>query len=285
MGLDPRMEQEGQIPKYLVDELIEPNKIILEFNKSLIEETCDLIPIIKPQIAFYEKYDALTSLKETIKYAHKNDLLVLLDSKRNDIGSTSNAYADSMFKIYGADACTLNAYLGIDCIKPFLEYKDKGLFILVKTSNPSSRDFQNLFSARLEDVPDTQHEIEMKSIKLERNYIHMAKLVNGWGSELPKFSEFHNLGVVVGATYPNELKVIKEIVKNSFVLIPGYGAQGAGASDVKYGFNAEGLGGIVNSSRGIMFAYKDKKYPEDKFGKAAREEILEMNALLNKERF
>ena len=169
MGLDPRMEQEGQIPKYLVDELIEPNKIILEFNKSLIEETCDLIPIIKPQIAFYEKYDALTSLKETIKYAHKNDLLVLLDSKRNDIGSTSNAYADSMFKIYGADACTLNAYLGIDCIKPFLEYKDKGLFILVKTSNPSSRDFQNLFSARLEDVPDTQYEIEMKSIKLERN--------------------------------------------------------------------------------------------------------------------
>lgn len=284
MGLDPRMEQKGQIPKYLVDELIEPNKIILEFNKSLIEKTCDLIPIIKPQIAFYEKYDALTALKETIKFAHKNDLLVLLDSKRNDIGSTSKAYADSTFKVYGADACTLNAYLGIDSIKPFLDYKEKGLFVLVKTSNPSSGDFQNLFSARLEDVPDTQHEIEMKSIKLERNYIHMAKLVYSWGRELSKFSEFHNLGVVVGATYPNELKVIKGIVKNSFVLIPGYGAQGAGANEVKYGFNAEGLGGVVNSSRGIIFAYQNKKYPEEKFGKAAREEIIEMNALINKER-
>ena len=284
MGLDPRMEQEGQIPKYLVDDLIEPNKVILEFNKSLIEETCDLIPIIKPQIAFYEKYDALTALKETIKYAHKNDLLVILDAKRNDIGSTSKAYADAMFKVYGADVCTLNAYLGIDCIKPFLEYKEKGLFVLVKTSNPSSDDFQNLFSARLEDVPDTEHEIEMDSIKLERNYIHMAKLVYSWGNDLQKFSEFHNLGVVVGATYPKELKIIKKIVKNSFVLIPGYGAQGAGAGDVRYGFNAEGLGGIVNSSRGIMFAYQNKKYPEEQFGKAAREEILEMNALINKNR-
>jgi len=284
LGLDPRMEQEGQIPRYLVDEFNDPNKIILEFNKSLIEATCDLIPIIKPQIAFYEKYDASTALKETIKYAQKNDLLVLLDSKRNDIGSTSQAYADSMFKVYGADACTLNGYLGIDCVSPFLEYKEKGLFVLVKTSNPSSGDFQNLFSARLEDVPDTEHEIEMKSIKLERNYIHMARLVYHWGRDLPKILDFHNLGVVVGATYPNELKVIREIVKNSFVLIPGYGAQGAGASDVKYGFNAKGLGGIVNSSRGIMFAYQNKKYPEEQFGKAAREEILEMNDLINKER-
>jgi orotidine-5'-phosphate decarboxylase len=284
MGLDPRMEQEGQIPTYLVNELKEPNKIILEFNKSLIENTCDLIPIIKPQIAFYEKYDALTALKETIKYAKKNDLLVLLDSKRNDIGSTSKAYADSMFKVYAADACTINAYLGIDCVKPFLGYREKGLFVLVKTSNPSSGDFQNLFSARLEDVPDTEHEIEMKSIKLERNYIHMARLVYRWGIDLPKFSGFHNLGVVVGATFPNELKVIRDIVKNSFVLIPGYGAQGAGASDAKHGFNPEGIGGIVNSSRGIMFAYQNKKFPEEQFGKAAREEILEMNASINRER-
>jgi len=282
MGLDPRMEQEGQIPRYLVEEFDDPNKIIIEFNKSLIENTCDLIPVIKPQIAFYEKYDALTALKETIKIAHKNDILVILDSKRNDIGTTSKAYADSMFNVYGADACTLNAYLGIDCVKPFLDYKGKGLFVLVKTSNPSSRDFQNLFSARLEDVPDTIHEIEMNSIKLERNYIHMARLVQTWGNDLEKYSEFHNLGVVVGATYPNELEVIREIVKNSFILIPGYGAQGAGASDVKHGFNMEGLGGIVNSSRGIMFAYKNKKYSEEKFGAAAREEIIEMTSIINK---
>ena len=281
MGLDPRMEIEGQIPRYLVEELVEPNKVILEFNKALIEKTCDLIPIIKPQIAFYEKYDALTALKETIKFAKKNDVLVILDSKRNDIGSTSEAYADSMFKVFNADACTVNAYFGIDCINPFLKYKEKGLFVLVKTSNPSSRDFQDLFSVRLEDIPDTEFEIEMKSIKLERNYIQMARLVQEWGMNLAKYLEFHNLGVVVGATYPEELSAIKKIVTNSFVLIPGYGAQGAGADEIKHGFNSEGLGGIVNSSRGIMFAYKSKHYPEEKFATAAREEIIEMTKTIN----
>ena len=129
MGLDPRMDQEGEIPQYLIKELEEPNKIITEFNKILIENTCDLIPVIKPQIAFYEKYEAFNALKETIKFAHKKDLMVILDSKRNDIGSTSEAYADSTFKVYGADACTLNAYLGIDGVKPYLDnFKEKGLF-------------------------------------------------------------------------------------------------------------------------------------------------------------
>ena len=224
MGLDPRMDGPGQIPEYLVNELKDPNKIILEFNKSLIENVYDLIPVIKPQIAFYEKYDALTALKETVNYAHKNDLLVILDSKRNDIGSTSEAYADSTFKVYCADACTLNAYLGFDGIKPHLDhYKEKGLFILVKTSNLSSKDFQNLFSVRLDQIPEDVIEIEKETVKLKRNYIHMAKLVQNWGKNLEKFSDFHNLGVVVGATYPHELKVVRKIVKNSFILIPGYG--------------------------------------------------------------
>ena len=143
MGLDPRMDKEGEIPKYLIDEYDNHDKIILEFNKELIEDTCDLIPVIKPQIAFYEKYDALDALKETIKFAHKNDLLVILDAKRNDIGSTSEAYAYSIFKNLNVDACTINAYLGFDGVKPFLEYKEKGVFILVKTSNPSSAEFQD----------------------------------------------------------------------------------------------------------------------------------------------
>ena len=139
MGLDPRLEQDGTIPQFLIDEYVKPNQIILEFNKALIDETCDLIPVIKPQIAFYEKYDALKCLKSTIEYAHKKDLLVILDSKRNDIGSTSKAYADSTFNVYGADACTLNGYLGIDSIKPYLEhYNDKGIFILVKTLTGST---------------------------------------------------------------------------------------------------------------------------------------------------
>lgn len=284
MGLDPRMDNEHQIPKYLVDEYNEPNKIITEFNKILIDNTYDLIPVIKPQIAFYEKYDALKALKETIIYAQKKDLLVILDSKRNDIGTTSEAYAYSTFNVYNADACTLNAYFGIDGIKPYMEkYKEKGLFILVKTSNPSSREFQNLFSVKLDSIPEDETETEQESIKLERNYLQMAKLVKYWGNNLKTFSGYHNLGVVVGATFPRELKIIREITTNSFILIPGYGAQGAQAKDIKYGFRNEGLGGIINSSRGIIFAYHDKRYPSEKFGEAAREAVIEMNERINKE--
>ena len=282
MGLDPRMESDGQIPRYLINDLQEPNKIILEFNKILIENTCDIIPVIKPQIAFYERYDALDALKQTIKFAHKNDVLVILDSKRNDIGSTSEAYAQSTYDVYEADACTLNAYLGIDGIRPFLDRQEKGIFIVVKTSNPSSKDFQDLFSAKLEKIPEDQDKIEMKSVSLERNYIQMARLTKSWGNKLPKFSGYHNLGVVVGATFPNQLKSIRYIVKNSFILIPGYGAQGATANDVKFGFDDNGLGALVNSSRGIMFAYNKKKYHEEKFDLAARGEILTMNEKINK---
>ncbi|TFG08194.1 MAG: orotidine-5'-phosphate decarboxylase [Promethearchaeota archaeon] len=283
MGLDPRMDGPGQIPEFLINEFRDPNKIILEFNKSLIEEVSELIPVIKPQIAFYEKYEALNALKDTIKFAHKRDMLVILDAKRNDIGSTSEAYAHSMFNIFNADACTLNAYFGFDGVKPFLEFKDKGLFILVKTSNPSSKEFQDLFSVEISDVPAAKSEIEMDSIKLERNYMQMAKLINKWGKNLPTFSNFHQLGAVVGATYPDELKSVREILNKSFILIPGYGAQGAQAKAIKFGFNKKGLGAIVNSSRGIMFAYdKMKDFPPEKFSRAAKQEILTMNKELNK---
>ena len=284
MGLDPRLEQEGQIPEFLIKELEEPDKIILEFNKQLIENTHDLIPVIKPQIAFYEKYEALRALKETIKYAHKNDLLVILDAKRSDIGSTSEAYAYSIFKNFNSDACTVNAYLGFDGVKPFLNYKEKGIFILVKTSNPSSVEFQDLFSVKLENIPSEITEYKTENAILKRNFMHMAELVREWSTDLTKSSGFSNLGVVVGATYPNELKTIREIVKNSIILLPGYGSQGAQASDIKNGFFKHGLGGIVNSSRGIIYAYDQmKKYPPEKFGKASRTEILDMNEKINRE--
>ena len=284
MGLDPRLDNEGEIPHFLINELEDPNKIILEFNKTLIDNTCDLIPVIKPQIAFYEKYEALNALKETIKYAHKKDLLVILDSKRNDIGATSEAYAYSTFKVLNADACTLNAYLGIDGVKPFLDYRERGIFVLVKTSNPSSQDFQNLFSAEISDSLDSEIEINVENVTLERNYIKMARLVFKWGENLRQVSNFHNLGVVAGATFPEELKFIRNIVKNSFVLMPGFGTQGATAGDIRYGFNRNGLGGIVNSSRSIMYAYsKNEKYPPSKFGEAAREKIVEMNQKINRE--
>jgi orotidine-5'-phosphate decarboxylase len=283
MGLDPRLDNEGEIPKYLIEELKDPNKIILEFNKILIENTCDLIPVIKPQIAFYEKYEALEALKETIKFAHKNDLLVILDAKRNDIGSTSEAYAYSIFENFKADACTINAYLGFDGVKPFLEYKEKGVFVLTKTSNPSSSEFQDLFSLRLGEIPNDIVEYNVEKMVLKRNYIHLAELIYSWSKNLDNFSSFTNLGVVVGATYPQELKYIREIVKNSFILIPGYGAQGAQAKDIKNGFYKKGLGGIVNSSRSITFAYhKNKNYSQVNFGKAARDEIIEMREKINR---
>ncbi len=284
MGLDPRMDNEGEIPKYLIEDMKDPNEIILEFNKILIESTHDLIPVIKPQIAFYEKYEALDALKETIKLAHKNDLLVILDAKRNDIGSTSEAYAYSIFENFKADACTLNAYLGIDGVKPFLNYKDKGVFILLKTSNPSSAEFQDLFSIRLEDVTNDVVEYQVESKLLKRNYIQLAELIYDWSKKLVQFENFSNLGVIVGATYPQELKKIREVAKNSFILIPGYGAQGAQAKDIKDGFYKNGLGGIVNSSRSIIYAYhKIKKYTQEDFGNAARDEIIEMNKKINKE--
>jgi orotidine-5'-phosphate decarboxylase len=286
MGLDPRMEQEEQIPQFLIEQYDNSNEIILEFNKRLIENTDDLIPIIKPNIAFYERYDALSALKKTIKYAHKHDILVLLDAKRNDIGSTSEAYASANFEVYDADACTVNAYFGIDGINPFLQYKEKGTFILVKTSNPSSKEFQDLFSAKLKGVKSP--EIKKQNIsdvsKLRRNYIQMALLVKKWGNQLDIYQNYHNLGAVVGATYPNELKRIRTILDHSYILIPGYGAQGATAKDIKYGFDRNGLGAIVNSSRRIMFAYnKTKEYSAEKFGEAARQEIEKMNAAINKE--
>lgn len=285
MGLDPRMDKEGEIPKYLIEQYTNPNKVILEFNKTLIENTHDLIPIIKPQIAFYEKYDALNALKETIGYAHKKDLLVILDSKRNDIGTTSKAYADATFKIYKADACTLNPYLGFDSIQPYIEhYKKKGLFILVKTSNPSSNELQNLFSVKIDNISNTQIEIEKEKVKLVRNYIHIAKLIVEWSKNLNKFSKYHNLGAVVGATFSQELKSVREIIKNSFILIPGYGAQGAQAEDIKYGFHKDSLGGIVNSSRAIIYSYANKKeFYSDQFGEAARDEIIKMNKEINNE--
>ncbi|MFX1242102.1 MAG: orotidine-5'-phosphate decarboxylase [Promethearchaeota archaeon] len=283
MGLDPRMDKEGEIPHYLIKEFDHPNKIILEFNKILIENSYDLIPVVKPQIAFYEKYEAIDALKETIKFAHKKDLLVILDAKRNDIGSTSEAYAYNLFKNLNADACTVNGYLGFDGVKPFFDFKEKGIFVLAKTSNPSSKDFQDLFSISI-DVSHEITEMEVKSQVLKRNYLQMAELIYKWSQKLPKFSDFTSIGAVVGATYPHELRKIREVVKNSFILIPGYSAQGAQAKDIKDGFYQNGLGGLVNSSRGIIFAYSKKKdIPPENFGNAAREEIIDMNTKINKE--
>ena len=230
MGLDPRLDKQGEIPKYLIDELKDPSKIILEFNKNLIDHASDLIPVVKPQIAFYEKYEALAALKETIKYAHKKDLLVILDSKRNDIGSTSEAYAYSTFKVYNADACTINAYLGFDGIKPYLSYKEKGLFILVKTSNPSSKDFQDIFSARILNVPASDVEVTVDHITLERNYIHMAKLVSNELGVLivliigPIEAENGKVSIKNMATEEQKIIDIGDLIDEIYTIIDEYGS-------------------------------------------------------------
>ena len=153
----------------------------------------------------------------------------------------------------------------------------------MKTSNPSSKEFQDLFSVKLESISNEQVEITTKNVSLERNFIKMAKLVNDWSSNLEKFSSYQNMGVVVGATYPQELKEIRKIVRKSFILMPGYGAQGATVNEIKYGFQENGLGGIVNSSRGIIYAYNEYRdlTPED-FGKASRRKVTIMNEEINK---
>ena len=255
MGLDPRYEM---IPEYIrkkYDETLEGvSKAIIEFNKKLIDATYDIIPAVKPQIAFYEMYglEGMKAFEETCKYAKEKGMIVVADIKRSDIGTTAQAYSNAFLgrtkigdkeqSIYDVDFVTLNPYMGIDSIKPFIDdckKYNKGVFILVKTSNPSSGDLQD---EKLENG--------------EEVYIKVAKLVEKWGEELIGEYGYSSISVVVGATYPKQLEEIRKVAKHSYFLIPGYGAQGGKAQDIAYGFDKYGLGGIVNASRSLMCAYK-----------------------------
>jgi len=280
VGLDPRLDQ---IPSQITeaaakehkDPLVAAAAAIIEFNKGIIDAVHDLVPCVKPQVAFYEVFGAagMQAFKETIDYAQEKGLLVIADVKRNDIGSTAKAYADAylgMVDVYGesravfdADAITVTPYLGYDGIKPFIENcKEfgKGIFILVKTSNPSSGDLQDL-------------KIE------EGNSIFeiIGNFVESWGADDIGKSGYNFVGAVVGATYPEQAEQLRKIMPNSIFLVPGYGAQGGGAQDVKPCFNEDGLGAIVNSSRGITFAYeKSDEYDEKTYAQAARAAVEAM---------
>ncbi|MCD6109633.1 orotidine-5'-phosphate decarboxylase [bacterium] len=281
VGLDPRL---NKIPSFIQEKALKKNKkklkaaakAILEFNKGIINAVYDLVPVVKPQVAFYEIFgeEGMWAYRETIEYAHKKGLIVIADIKRNDIGSTAEAYADSYLgtvnvfgeeqSVFDADAVTINPYLGWDGIKPFAEKcaeYNKGMFILVKTSNHSSGDLQDLQMADGRTI-----------------YEIMGMLVESWGASDIGESGYNPIGAVVGATYPHQAKKLRELMPNSIFLVPGYGAQGGGAQDVKPCFNKDGLGAIVNSSRGIIFAYeKSDKYTEDDYDKAAREAVVAMN--------
>lgn len=285
MGLDPRYDMIPESIRTKYSEDIEGAcKAILEFNKELIDSVYDIVPAVKPQIAFYEMFGAegIKVFNETCKYAKQKGMIIIADVKRGDIGSTaagySNAYlgktpiGEEKVSIYDVDFVTVNPYLGIDGVKPFIddckEY-GKGIFILVKTSNKSSGELQDL--------------------KLENGttiYEKVAELVNSWGEELVGEYGYSSVGAVVGATYPIQIKELREIMPKTYFLIPGYGAQGGKAEDIALGFK-DGIGGIVNASRSLMSAYKSDrwkdKYSEKEFDKATRAEAIRMRDELNKE--
>ena len=284
MGLDPRYEMLPECVTSKYPKTLEGvARAIIEYNKALIDATYDIIPAIKPQIAFYEMFGipGMEAFEETCKYAKEKGMVVIADIKRGDIGSTaagySNAYlgktkiGDIEQSIFDVDFVTVNPYMGTDCVKPFIEdckKYNKGLFILVKTSNPSSGELQDL---KLESGDEV--------------YTNVAKLVEKWGEELRGEYNYSSIAAVVGATYPKQLEDIRKTAPHTFFLIPGYGAQGGKPEDIALGFDQEGLGGIVNASRSLMCAYKSDRwkneFEEEDYAKATRAEAIRMKEELN----
>lgn len=251
---------------------------VLTFNKGLIDELCDIVPAVKPQCAYYEMYgwQGVQALYETIKYAKSKGLFVITDGKRNDIGATMEAYAAAhlgktevngeLIESFPADALTVNGYLGSDGIKPLLgicKDEDKGIFVLVKTSNPSSGELQDKL-------------IESKTI-----YREMGDMCEGWGKDSRGEYGYSAVGAVVGATYPEQLTELRQVLPHTFFLVPGYGAQGGGAKDIIGAFDQKGRGAVINSSRAIMCAYKNGEYTEKDYAKAARAEAIRMRDEIN----
>jgi orotidine-5'-phosphate decarboxylase len=275
VGLDPRLEQ---IPSFIKEKYLDKYKnsltaaaeSILEFNKGIIDAVADIVPVVKPQIAFYEQYghEGVRAFEETLWYARDKGVLTIADIKRGDIGSTADAYAKAFLgkvNLFGndvfsfdADAVTVAPYLGWDGIKPFIEQArkfGKGIFVLVKTSNPSSSDLQDL-QMKKDDL--TIYEI-------------MAHYLESWGADEVGDSGYSFVGAVVGATFPDQAKNLRKIMPGNIFLVPGYGAQGGTASDVASCFNEDGLGAVINSSRGIMHAWENSdSFTERDYAIAAR---------------
>ena len=280
VGLDPTL---NNIPAHVLDKsykeygenLKGAARAIVEYNKTIIDSIADLIPAVKPQIAMYEQFgiEGLIAFDETVKYCKEKGLVVIGDIKRGDIGSTSTAYAighlgkikigNNVCQAFDEDFVTVNPYLGSDGIKPFVDVckeEKKGLFILVKTSNPSSGEFQD------------------KMIDGKPLYEHVADKVREWGEEHMGM-DYSYVGAVVGATYPKIGKELRKIMPKSYILVPGSGAQGGKGKDLVHYFNKDGLGAIVNSSRGIIAAYKQEKYEkfgEQNYGDASRQAVIDM---------
>lgn len=282
VGLDPMLNYVPQhIQKKAFAEFGETlegaAEAIWQFNKEIVDKTYDLIPAVKPQIAMYEQFGlpGLAAFKKTVDYCKEKGLVVIGDIKRGDIGSTSAAYAvghigkvqvgSRSYAPFDEDFVTVNPYLGSDGINPFLDVcreEKKGIFVLVKTSNPSSGEFQD----RLIDGRPL--------------YELVGEKVAQWGESLMG-EEYSYVGAVVGATYPEMGKVLRKIMPKAYILVPGYGAQGGKGKNLVHFFNEDGLGAIVNSSRGIIAAYKQEtyaKYGEENFADASRAAVEDMIA-------
>ena len=282
VGLDPML---NYIPEHIqkkafaeFGETLEgAAEAIWQYNKGIVDATYDMIPAVKPQIAMYEQFGipGLIAYKKTVDYCKSKDLVVIGDIKRGDIGSTSAAYAvghlgqvqvgSRKYAGFDEDFATVNPYLGSDGVKPFMDIckeEKKGIFVLVKTSNPSSGEFQD------------------RVIDGRPLYELVGEKVAQWGDELVG-DEYSYVGAVVGATYPEMGKVLRKIMPKTFILVPGYGAQGGKGADLVHFFNEDGLGAIVNSSRGIIAAYKQEKYKEfgaENYADASRAAVKDMIA-------
>lgn len=285
VGLDPML---SYVPEHIVKKAFDAygetlegaTEAIWQYNKEIIDNTYDLIPAVKPQIAMYEQFgiEGLKVYDKTVKYCQEKGLVVIGDAKRGDIGSTSAAYAtahlgkvkvgNSICSAFNTDFLTVNPYLGTDGVKPFVDVcnaENRGIFVLVKTSNPSSGEFQD----RL---------IDGKPL-----YEHVAAKVVEWG-EASMDGAYSNVGAVVGATYPEMSAILRKLMPKTYFLVPGYGAQGGTAKDLKNCFNEDGLGAVVNSSRGIIAAYRQEKYAKfgaEHFAEASRQAVIDMVADIN----
>ena len=274
VGLDPML---NYIPKQVQEKAFKEYgetlegaaEAIWQFNKAIVDETYDIIPAVKPQIAMYEQFGipGLMAYKKTVDYCKEKGLVVIGDIKRGDIGSTSAAYAtghvgkvqvgSKKYAGFDVDFVTLNPYMGSDSINPFIEAckeEKRGMFVLVKTSNPSSGEFQD------------------QLVNGRPLYELVGEKVAEWGDGFMGDS-YSYVGAVVGATYPEMGKILRKIMPKAYILVPGYGAQGGQGKDLVHFFNEDGLGAIVNSSRGIIAAYKQEKYAklgEENFAQASR---------------
>ncbi len=286
VGLDPML---GYVPAHILDRAIKEQgesleaaaQAVWEYNKGIVDAVYDLIPAVKPQIAMYEQFGipGLKVFRKTVNYCKEKGLVVIGDVKRGDIGSTSTAYAighlggvkvgSTVCRGFDEDFITVNPYLGTDGVKPFVDIckeEKKGIFVLVKTSNPSSGELQD------------------KIIEGRPLYEIVGEYVDQWGSDCVGECGYSAVGAVVGATYPEMGRILRDIMPKSYILVPGYGAQGGTADSLRPYFHEDGLGAIVSSSRGIICAYKQEKYAsfgEENYADASRQAVLDMIADIN----